>query len=168
MADACAECGFAWDIPVAESLRVIEQLPQAVRDTIATGGHLLFERPSPQVWSPNEYIWHLADIFRLGAEWLHDICVLDHPTHYAVDMDALADVRGYSRLSLQTGLWSLEQLCSLFIAQAAVTPPERTCYYHDWQDVTAAQVVAFLTHEAVHHLFDLRRILASREASHVR
>jgi len=37
---------------------------------------------------------------------------------------------------LQTGLWSLEQSCRLFIAEAAATPPERTCYYHDWQDVT--------------------------------
>lgn len=168
MADACAECGFAWDTPTAEGLRTIERLPQAVRDTIAAGGQALFEPPSPKVWSPNEYIWHLADIFRLAAEWLHDMCVLDRPTHYALDMDALADVRGYSRLSLQTGFWSLEQSCSLFRAQAAVTLPDRTCYYHDWQDVTAAQVVAFLTHEAVHHLFDLRRILASQEANHAR
>jgi hypothetical protein len=55
-----------------------------------------------------------------------------------------------------------------FITEAAVTPPTRTCYYHDWQDVTAAQVVSFLTHEAVHHLFDLRRHSRAREVSHAR
>ena len=168
MAEPCAECGFSWDTPIADGLRIVERLPQAIQDAIAGGGQVLFERPSPQVWSPNEYIWHLADIFRLAAEWLHDMGMLDHPTHYAVDMDALADARGYRRLSLQTGIWSLEQSCSMFITQAAVTPAERTCFYHDWQDVTAAQVVAFLTHEAVHHLFDLRRILAPQEESYAR
>jgi hypothetical protein len=54
----------------------------------------------------------------------------------------------------------------LDIAEAAVTPPTRTCYDHQWQDVTAAQVVSFLTHEAVHRRFDLRRHIASQEVSH--
>ena len=166
MTEPCAECGFAWDTPLLESLRLIERLPAEIREMVATRGEALAQRPTPQVWSPHEYIWHLADIFRLSAEWMHDIRTLDHPTHFALDMDALAELRGYSRLPLQTGLWSLEQSCRLFIAEAAVTAPERTCYYHDWQDVTATQVVAFLAHEAVHHLFDLRRILSAREVRH--
>jgi hypothetical protein len=168
MTDPCAECGFAWDTPVLDGLRAIERLPQDVRTLIATRDNALLERPAPEVWSPHEYIWHLADIFRLSAEWMHDIRTLDHPTHYAVDTDALAALRGYSRLPLETGLWSLEQSCGLFIAEAAVTEPTRPCYYHDWQDVTAAQVVSFLTHEAVHHLFDLRRQLEAREVNYAR
>jgi hypothetical protein len=168
MADQCAECGFAWDTPILDGLRAIERLPQDVREVVATREGALLERPAPRVWSPHEYIWHLVDIFRLSAEWMHDIRTLDHPTHYAVDTDALAELRGYNRLPLQTGLWSLEHSCRLFIAEAAVTAPERTCYYHEWQDVTAAQVVSFLTHEAVHHLFDLRHYIASPEVSHAR
>src|SRR5437764_4906459 len=166
MSDQCAECGFAWDTTILDGLRIIERLPQDIRELAETREDALFERPAPQVWSPNEYIWHLAEIFRVSAEWMHDIRTQDHPTHYAVDTDALAALRGYNRLPLQTGLWSLEQSSRLFIAEAAVTQPTRTCYYHDWQDVTAAQVVAFLTHEAVHHLFDLRRGLGSREVSY--
>jgi hypothetical protein len=166
MTEACAECGFAWDTPILDGLREIERLPRDIREMVEAQAQVLLERPAPQVWSPNEYIWHLVDIFRLSAEWMHDIRALDHPTHYAIDTDALAELRGYNRLPLQTGLWSLEQSCRLFIAEAAVTSPDRTCYYHDWQDVTAARVVSFLAHEAVHHLFDLRRILAAREVSH--
>lgn len=91
----------------------------------------------------------------MSAEWLHDIRVRDHPTHYAVDNDALAPIRGYERLPVEVGLWSLEQSCRLFIAEAAITDPNRTCSYHDWKDVTAGEVVSFLAHEAAHHLHDL-------------
>jgi hypothetical protein len=102
----------------------------------------------------------------MSAEWMHDIRLREHPTHYVVDNDALAAARGYERLPVEVGLWSLEQSCRLFIDEAAVTDPDRTCHYHDWQDVTAAQVVGFLVHEAAHHLHDLKRSQASRAVDH--
>jgi hypothetical protein len=42
------------------------RLPRDTRETVEA--QALLERPAPQVWSPNEYIWHLVDIFRLSAE----------------------------------------------------------------------------------------------------
>jgi hypothetical protein len=166
MSEQCAECGFNWDTPILDGLRVITRLPEAIGECIASRDDVLYERPVRTVWSPNEYIWHLADVFRLSAEWMHDIRTLVHPTHYAIDTDALADLRRYNSLPVRTGLWSLDQSCRLFVAEAAITDPSRTCFYHDWQDVTAAQVVSFLTHEAVHHLFDLQRGIGSKEVSH--
>jgi hypothetical protein len=145
---------------------MVDRLPADARALVEQLGEAAYSRPEPAVWSANEYIWHLVDAFRMAAEWLHDIRVRDHPTHYAIDNDALASVRGYERLPVEVGLWSLEQSCRLFIDEAAVTDPDRTCYYHDWQDVTAAQVVGFLVHEAVHHLFDLRRMGASERVGH--
>ena len=166
MSERCAECNFDWDTPVLEGLRIVEQLPANARALVELLGDTVYQRPEPDVWSPNEYIWHLADAFRGSAEWIHDIRTRDHPTHYAVDNDALAAARGYGRLPVEVGLWSLEQSCRLFIQEAAITDPERTCYYHDWKDVTAAQVVSFLMHEAVHHLHDLERIGAPEGAGH--
>jgi hypothetical protein len=61
-----------------------------------------------------------------------------------------------------------QQRRRLDIAEAAVTPSTRTCYYQQWQDVMAVQVVSFLTHEAVHPLFDVRRHVESQEVSHAR
>lgn len=167
MANRCDECNFDWDTPILDSLRIIDQLPERARALVEARGDAAFERSSPEVWSPNEYVWHLVDAFRLAAEWMHDVRTQTHPTHYAIDNDALAEVRHYNQLTLATGLWSLDQSCRLFIQEAAVTDPTRTFYYHDWQDVTASQVVSFLAHEAVHHLFDLERALGSQEASHV-
>ena len=48
---------------------------------------------------------------------------------------------------LETGLWSLEQSYRQFIAESEVTPPARTCYYHEWQDVTAAEFRAHIAAE---------------------
>ena len=166
MAERCADCGFAWDTPILDGLRLIDQLPERARATVGDMGEEAYQRPAPEVWSANEYVWHLADAFRSAAEWIHDIRVRDHPTHYAIDNDALAAVRGYDRMPVEIGLWSLQEACRLFIQEAAITDPDRTCYYHDWQDVTAAQVVGFLAHEAVHHLHDLERIGAREEIGH--
>jgi hypothetical protein len=163
MSERCAECNFDWDTSTLEGLRIVDRLPADARELVERMGEAVYRRPEPEVWSANEYIWHLVDAFRMAAEWLHDIRVREHPTHYAVDNDALAAVRGYERLPVELGLWSLDQSCRLFVHEAAVTDPDRTCYYHDWQDVTAAQVVGFLIHEAVHHLHDLKRMGAREE-----
>jgi hypothetical protein len=166
MAEQCAECGFDWDLPLQEGLRTIEDLPTRAREIVERAGETVYRRPDGGGWSANEYIWHLADTFHSSSEWLHDIRTRDHPTHYATDNDALAQVRGYERLPAELGLWSLEQSCRLFVDEAARTDPSRTCYYHDWQDVAAGLVVSFLMHEAVHHLYDLERLSGLREASY--
>src|SRR5437016_180669 len=98
MTDRCAECSFAWDTPVADGLRIVDRLPAASREAIERIGEDVYRRPEPEVWSANEYIWHLVDAFRMAAEWLHDMSMREHPIHYAVDNDALAAIRGYTRL----------------------------------------------------------------------
>jgi DinB superfamily len=163
MSERCAECDFDWGTSTLEGLRIIDQLPTNARELAKNMGEAAYRSTEPKVWSANEYVWHLVDAFRMAAEWVHDIRVREHPTHYAVDSDALASVRQYEHLPIEVGLWSLEQSCGSFIAESAITDLDRTCYYHDWQDVTAAQVVGFLVHEAVHHLHDLRRMGAAQE-----
>jgi len=162
MTDRCGECKFDWGTSTLEGLRIISRLPLQSRQVIEPMEDDVYFKPETGGWSANEYVWHLADTFRMGAEWLHDIRTREHPTHYAIDNDALAAARGYARLPVMLGLWSLAQACDAFIGEAAPADPDRTCYYHDWQDVTAGQVVSFLVHEAVHHLYDLHR-LATRE-----
>ena len=166
MSERCSECGFDWDLPLLEGLRVIDALPASAREIVEQAGEAAYRKPENGGWSANEYVWHLADAFHSSSEWLHDIRTRDHPTHYALDNDALAAVRGYERLPVELGLWSLERSCRLFVDEAARTDPTRTCYYYDWQDVTAAQVVSFLMHDAVHHLYDLERLSALKEASY--
>ncbi|HZU14735.1 MAG TPA: DinB family protein [Chloroflexota bacterium] len=167
MSERCAECNFDWGTSTLEGLRIIDRLPRKAREVVEEMGSAAYHRSDPAVWSPNEYVWHLADTFRLAAEWLHDMRTREHPTHYAVDNDALAAVRGYDQLPVELGLWSLDQSCDLFISEAGRTDPARTCFYDGWRDVNAGEVVSFLTHEAAHHLKDLERLRERDEVSHV-
>jgi|SRR5579875_1539857 len=160
MSETCPECGFDFATETAEGLRIISRLPEDAGGIAESMGDAVYRRPEEGVWSANEYVWHLADTLRLSAEWLHDMRVREHPTHYAVDNDAMAAVRGYNKLPVALGLWSLAEASPLFIDQAVRCDPTRTCYYSEWRDVTAAEVVSFLTHEAVHHIHDLTRMSA--------
>ena len=93
-----------------------------------------------------------------------EMCIRDS---YQPDNDKLAEGRHYADLSLETGLWSLEEASNLFIREAAKTDLARTCHYADWKDVTAGDIISFLAHEAVHHLWDIRRFAGVAEASRV-
>jgi hypothetical protein len=161
------DCGFDWSTPPLACLRIIGELPAQARAVLEPAGEAARRRPDPTTWSSHEYLWHLVDAFRISAEWIHDVRVLDQSTHYQPDNDKLADGRHYANLSLETGLWSLEQATRLFIQEAAMTDPTRVCHYADWKDVTAGDIMSFLAHEAVHHLWDIRRFAGVAETSHV-
>ncbi len=160
MAEQQDDCGYDPATPPLEALRIIGELPASARDILASAGDSAFRRPEPKVWSAHEYLWHLVDNLRISAEWMHDVRVVDHPTHYHVDLDQMVEVRGYSRLSSETGLWSLEDSCRLFVQESAMTDLTRTFYYDAWRDCTAAEIVGFMLHEAIHHLLDMRRVSA--------
>lgn len=168
MTESCPECGFDWETKIPDGIRTLAQLPNRASSIVDSMGELAYRKRQPDAWSASEYIWHLGDTLRMGAEWLHDIRTQDHPTHYAPDNDLIASGRQYRHLSAGTGLWSLDAACRLFTEEAARADPTRTCYYHDWRDVTAAQVMGFMFHEAVHHLFDLERLAVHEEVQHAR
>ncbi len=168
MAEQPDDCGYDSATPPLEGLRIIGLAPAQVKTALAEAGDAALRRPAPTVWSPHEYTWHLVDNIRIAAEWMHDVRVHDHPTHYAIDMDQLLAVRLYSRLSTAAGLWSLEESCRLFTQEAAITDPASSFYYDGWKDCTAAEIIGFMAHEVIHHLQDMRRVtseLPSAEAA---
>jgi hypothetical protein len=166
MTERCAECGFVWDTQLDEGLRVIGELPARTGLVLQGMGPDAYRQPADGTWSANEYVWHLADVFRMSSEWLQDMCTRDHPTHYAVDWNEMAALRRYADMPLELAAWSLGRSCDLLGEVGSRVDPTRTCYYHDWRDITAGEVVGLLAHEAVHHLFDLERLAARKDASH--
>jgi hypothetical protein len=157
----CDECAFDWSTPLLEQIRAIGILPDRVTAVVHGAGEAAYERPAPDTWSPNEYVWHLVDMFNIFAEWLHMTRSLDHPTHVSGDPNAMAAARVYREQPVETGLWALRNAAALLIQQAAIADPERIVMYKGWRDVTAAEVIGFVAHEAAHHLFDLERALGT-------
>jgi len=160
MANQCDECGFDWETPLIEEIRVIGRFPDRVSRLAEGAGDKLYERPAPETWSPNEYVWHLVDSFRVFAEWLHMTRTLDHPIHTTFDADQMAELRSYADRPAETGIWALHHAIALFIQEAAIAEPERQVTYKGWrEDVTAGEVIGFAAHEVVHHTLDLARAL---------
>lgn len=159
------ECGYDFATTVLENLRIIGELPQRARSLFEGERDEAHRRPDETTWSPAGYLWHLVDVYRLSADWFHDMRTIDHPTHFGIDNDVMAAQRHYDDLSVETGLWALESVVARFVAEAARTDPLRTCDYHDWKQVTAGEALGLLTHEAVHHYWDMQRILDSDSKS---
>jgi hypothetical protein len=160
MANLCDECRYDWDTPILERLRLVADLSERLTSRLEDAGERAYEKPDPDVWSANEYVWHLADMLKIFAEWLHATRVHEKPVWYPGDANAMAESRGYAEKPLRTGLWSLQESCKLFLLEAIRIEPAREVTYKDWRDVTADEVIGFATHEAAHHIFDIQRLLA--------
>lgn len=164
-ADRCEECGFVWEAPLLDHIRVVSRFPDRVYELIEGLEGVAYQRPKPDVWSPNEYVWHVADVFSIFSEWLHIIRTHDHPTYATIDGDALANVRGYAERPIDTGAWALWNAVATFVQEAASADPERLVLCKGWREVSAAEVIAFAAHEATHHASDLERMLPGEPES---
>lgn len=153
----CDECGFDWDASLLEMIRIIERFPDRASVLLDGAGDVVYRRPAPETWSPNEYMWHVLDTYHIFAEWLHMTRTEDHPTHASANADQLAEVRGYAERPIETALWALRPAAGLLVEEATIVDPDRLVMYKDWRDVTAAEVIGFAAHEAAHHLIDLER-----------
>ncbi len=108
MANHCEECGFDWETSLIDEIRVIGQFPDRVRQLVEGAADTLYERPAPEIWSPNEYVWHMVDAFRQFAEWLHMTRTLDHPTHTTFNGDQMAELRSYADRPAEIDLYFIE------------------------------------------------------------
>lgn len=157
--DRCEECGFVWNAPLLDQLRIISQFPDGVYELTDGMDHVVYERPAPDVWSPNEYVWHVADVFSIFGELLHMVRTQAQPMYRTIDGDALAEVRSYGERPLATGIWALWNAVTTFVQEAVSADPERLIACKGWRDVSVAEIIGFAAHEATHHTMDLERTL---------
>jgi len=66
--DPCRECGFDWNLSVAEGTRQVAVLPAAFAEALsgASGN----ERHPDLTWSTSAYVSHVADNLRIWTERL--------------------------------------------------------------------------------------------------
>jgi hypothetical protein len=84
--DRCVECGFDWRCDIEVAIQQVERLDAALPQIVD------FERwtsrPGAGVWSPSEYVWHLVDVLRIGAErlWLVSTDPVAHAGETVLDI----------------------------------------------------------------------------------
>jgi hypothetical protein len=112
-------------------------------------------RPSPQVWPPVAYLWHVVDVLRFGAERLWMLTF--DPTSPVVpwDADEVAAARSYDRLSVPVGLHALARARDTWLDAYASTPPDAAAPHPEIGRMTAAVMADRNAHEVVHHAVDI-------------
>jgi DinB family protein len=138
----CDECGF--DNATMSNDAIVDAIASFSVDADA----LTDERPSPAVWSPREYAWHMASVFAFYAERIELVLSTDRPQLEARDF------------TVDPGPGPAPDVDRVVTRLRALTSEQ-------WQRVGIASggdaerdirnLASRLAHECVHHSLDMTR-----------
>jgi hypothetical protein len=159
----CAECGF--------DTRTVQRaaIPALIRENAASwravlgGQQAVRERPAPDVWSTLEYACHVRDVFRIFDQRLQLMLTQDGPLFANWDQDATAVADRYGEQDPAIVADELEQAANVIAARFdTVTGDEwaRTGSRSDGAQFTVESFARYLSHDPVHHLYDVTGIRA--------
>ena len=157
--DPCRECGYAWTISPEDATALILDAPR--RFTELLDGADGSVRHRDLTWSVKAYVSHVADNLRGWAERIRSGTAAGQTLLRPVDPDAMAAIRGYEHMSLETALWSLQHSANIWadaIAGAGGSDLEFTHPTRGQQSL--AELVLTVAHDTAHHEWDIRRSLA--------
>jgi hypothetical protein len=156
--DPCRECGFDWTLSAHDALHVVGDIADAfdVRLTDADGT----ETHPDLAWSVTAYVCHVTDNLRIWAERLAGAVEAGDVEVAAYDQDLLAQARRYQDVSLSGALWSLHWAAEAWTEIVEEALDDDIVLEHETRGPQRAEDVARNnTHDAVHHLWDVGRIL---------
>ena len=149
---------------------VADRLPAIVDELCAAlagvPDAVLRHRPEPAVWSPLEYCCHLRDVLITQRERVVRILVEDRPTVLPMHREERAGLLRYADEEPSRALAQLRAVAEMTawsLASLDAGQWARICVYNWPEPATRdlAWVARHTLHEAVHHLDDVRRILAA-------
>jgi hypothetical protein len=132
----------------------------ATLDDLLEGASGSERRPDLE-WSIAEYLCHVADNLRIWAERLVGARLGSTNLIGSYDQDELARARNYSAIPLAAALWNLrlgEAVWASEVNQALID--SSTLAHPEMGTLDASDVVAMTAHDSLHHLEDIRTILA--------
>lgn len=158
----CQECRFDWELSAADAIILVQQLPElyAVRLDGATG-----EETCPDLaWSVSAYVSHVADNLRIWSERLAGARISGESRVAGYDQDLLGVARRYDAINLRAALWSLDWAVQEWSDSIRVALFAGTELHHsDRGRQSVEDVVRNNAHDAIHHLWDIGRIINANE-----
>jgi hypothetical protein len=162
MEETCGECKFDESLaPPGDVALALPPLATAIGDDIrAVSVELTRRRPSPDVWSPLEYLGHLRESMAFHRWLIESALAEDNPVVPMVDPDESVAKSGYAYADVEALFGQFERrvdrLCRLLteLDGAAVN---RTLTLDD-RPVTVGLVARSAWHECHHHRGDIRRL----------
>jgi hypothetical protein len=156
--EPCRECGFWWSASLAESIGVVARAPSSFAAVLA--GASGRERHPALGWSVAEYVLHVGDNLRIWAERVAGITGGDPPRVASYDENVLASARAYAAVGLHAAEWSLGTAARDWVDAMRAAPPDLVMEHPERGAMGLEQVASGNAHDALHHLFDVRRSLA--------
>jgi hypothetical protein len=162
MEETCSECTF--DESLAKPKDVALALPPLTtaigNDIRALSTELGRRRPSPEVWSPVEYLGHLRESMAFHRWLIESALSEDNPLIPMVDPDESVTNAGYADADIEALFGQFERrvdrLCQL-LAELDDGAVNRTLALDD-RHITVGLVAHSAWHECHHHRLDIRRI----------
>jgi hypothetical protein len=156
--EPCRECGYSWSGDLMTCVGTVETCVRQLATSLygANGS----ARIPDLGWSVVGYLSHVADNLRIWSERLVAVAKGADQTVSSYDETQLALVRRYNELPIEGALWSLERAAADWtaavetaqLAGVALVHPERG-------QQSLLDVVRSVTHDVVHHRWDIARIL---------
>lgn len=163
MAERCPECGFTYDLRLAQAagddIRAgVAEVAAVLRD----GAVDARSRPRPEVWSPLGYGCHLRDVLLVQRERVLAARRADGADCAAMGREERVDHDGYDEQDPIDVARQLEDAAALFanvLARLGDGEWDRTVVYHypRTQERSLRWLAVHTVHEARHHLLDIRR-----------
>jgi len=162
--DPCCECGFAWATGLGGSVSLMRELPDSLQTLVsgATGT----ERLPGLDWNVSAYVAHMTDNTRIWAERLLAVARGADAHVVPYEPDLLAESRHYNEVALEGATWSLDKAVTMWLE--AVGEAERVgvvMLHSERGAMELSDVVCSNAHDAVHHCWDLQRILHAADDS---
>jgi hypothetical protein len=151
----CAQCSFDWSIGREAAIDLIARSGGRLEEALVQAD--VHAPIAPDLWSPNQYLWHLVDVLRLGAERLWTLAVDRDAGVPAWDENELAAARHYDALSTVVGLRMYGDAVATWVSAARSAPPDAQTPHPLFGSVTTMDVVRSNAHEVVHHVLDIDR-----------
>jgi hypothetical protein len=159
----CRDCGYDWSVTSRQAVRQIAGMP--VRFGAVLEGRTGRESHPELSWTAAAYVCHVADNLRNWSERLTGARLTGETAVPGYDPDLLARARGYDRMSAASALWSLEVASDAWCLALEHALEAGVVLEHATRGVQRAEDVARNNaHDATHHLWDVRRILAHTAA----
>jgi hypothetical protein len=162
--DLCEECGFEYDLGVAEAAAsdVVDGVSRLI--ALLQDGDDLGRRREPEMWSPLEYGCHMRDVLLVQRERVLAARRMDTPSFDPMGRDERVEHDGYAEQDPSDVARQLTDAATMFANVLTRIGPgewERTVTYNypTTQERTLRWVAVHTVHEVRHHLLDIRRQL---------
>jgi hypothetical protein len=154
----CPECGF----DATDYLE--DDIAPAIRDNAESWPAVLArptvrDRPNDSTWSPLEYAAHVRDVLSVYRERLRLMVETEDPLYPNWDQDETAVAELYNEQDpAAVGVQLGANAADLASAFAALTEPQwqRVGRRSDGAGFTVSSMAKYMTHDLVHHRFDVR------------